>query len=81
MFAEKIINILLKIFNLLINMSFPLESFKLESSKDVGYQINLLCAQKLNELNNASIEVKKESFENCQIKMNNMMRLLSNSNH
>ena len=62
-------------------MSFPLESFKLESPKDVAIQINLFCAQKLNELKNPSIEIKKENFENCQIKMKNMMKLLSDSDH
>ena len=61
-------------------MSFPLETFKLESFNDVAFEINHFGAEKLNELHNATLEVKKEYFNNCQIKMTNILNLLSKSN-
>ena len=61
-------------------MSFPFENFKIESSKDAAFQIKHLCAEKLNNLNDVSLEVKKEQFNNCQIKMTGILNLLSRSN-
>lgn len=54
-------------------MSLPLDNFEIKTDKNFLGSFNILCAEKLNEYTDASIQQRKIYYDNCLFKLNSIV--------
>ncbi len=54
-------------------MSLPLDNFDIKTDENLSFSYNVLCAEKLNEFTDASIQERKIYYDNCLSKLNSIL--------
>ena len=54
-------------------MSLPLDDFEIKTDENHSFSFNVLCAEKLNEFADASIQERKIYYDNCLSKLNSIV--------
>jgi len=54
-------------------MSLPLDNFDIKTDENFTVSFNILCAEKLNEYSDASIQQRKIYYDYCLSKLNSIV--------